>query len=543
MGVIYVNDQIYSSNGIPKGGNAGQALIKKTNFDLDLEWADVGGGGGGSLPSGGTQGQVLTKNSSAAGDASWQDVDGLPSGGTAGQALIKKSSTDGDADWEDVNSLPSGGTSGQVLTKNSATAGDASWKDVDGLPSGGTAGQVLKKNSATAGDASWADPLSLGETNSTAYAGDKGKANADHIGDLANLSTTEKTNLVGAINELDTSKEDVRELTMAQFEALSQAEKDNGTAYYVTDAAMGEKVGALGFTPIGTIISVMGTSAPANYLKCDGTVYKISVYPELANYFEQQFGSKDHFGGDGTTTFAVPDLQGEFLRGTGTNSNAGQGSGGNVGEHQDATEIPNTYYQFNARLVQYGAASNIGSDAYSIRTKNADASINDFSITTKHDFLETNNQGEVPAEDVSTHKSVRPTNTSVLYCIACRNIYVSTVDDRNIYSTTEKIVGEWIDGKPLYQKTFNATSPAAINTEGVIVSLDLNIDKIIDFNMLLVYNNYEFIPIGWQYGSGSFATTNVYGRATSDGLRMSVGVAGYTSCPVYATIKYTKTTD
>ena len=46
------------------------------------------------------------------------------------------------------------------------------------------------------------ESLALGETSSTAYAGDKGKANADHIGNLSSLSTTTKTDLVSAINEV-----------------------------------------------------------------------------------------------------------------------------------------------------------------------------------------------------------------------------------------------------------------------------------------------------------------------------------------------------
>ena len=46
--------------------------------------------------------------------------------------------------------------------------------------------------------------------------------------------------------------------------------------------------------------------------------------------------------------------------------------------------------------------------------------------------------------------TARPTNTSVLYCIATKDIYV---DARYDYRLTEKVVGTWIDGKPLYQKT------------------------------------------------------------------------------------------
>lgn len=65
-------------------------------------------------------------------------------------------------------------------------------------------------------------------------------------------------------------------------------------------------------SPIGTVISFMGTTAPAHYLVCDGTVYNIADYSALADFIQTQFGSKNYFGGDGTTTFAVPDLDNEF---------------------------------------------------------------------------------------------------------------------------------------------------------------------------------------------------------------------------------------
>ncbi|MDR0580200.1 MAG: hypothetical protein LBG21_06320 [Campylobacteraceae bacterium] len=49
------------------------------------------------------------------------------------------------------------------------------------------------------------DTLALGETSSTAYAGDKGKAATTAIGTLASLTTTVKTSLVNAINSLVTA--------------------------------------------------------------------------------------------------------------------------------------------------------------------------------------------------------------------------------------------------------------------------------------------------------------------------------------------------
>ena len=70
-------------------------------------------------------------------------------------------------------------------------------------------------------------------------------------------------------------------------------------------------------TPVGTIISFMGTSAPTNYLICDGTAYSITDYKKLSDHIAAQFGAVDYFGGDGVDTFAVPDLRGEFCAGRG----------------------------------------------------------------------------------------------------------------------------------------------------------------------------------------------------------------------------------
>ena len=188
-----------------------------------------------------------------------------------------------------------------------------------------------------------------------------------------------------------------------------------------------------GFTPVGVVISVMGKTAPLNYLVCDGTVYNIADYPELAAYFARQFDVCNYFGGNGTTTFAVPDLRGEFLRGTGTNSHTNQGSGADVGTHQDGTEIP--------QIVG-------GSGKVYISDTNSQNGIK------KPDSMISNTSYVGGASGTSGSASyafntIRPTNTSVLYCIAYKNIFV---DEGCNYSTDEKVVGTWTDGKPLYQK-------------------------------------------------------------------------------------------
>ena len=61
--------------------------------------------------------------------------------------------------------------------------------------------------------------------------------------------------------------------------------------------------------PIGSIISYLGNEPPKGYSVCDGKEYQIADHSQLAAFFEKEFGSKNHFGGDGTSTFAVPDFR------------------------------------------------------------------------------------------------------------------------------------------------------------------------------------------------------------------------------------------
>ena len=161
-------------------------------------------------------------------------------------------------------------------------------------------------------------------------------------------------------------------------------------------------------SPIGEIIAYMGTSAPEYFLECDGTVYNISDYPYLADQIKKEFGSYNKFGGNGTTTFAVPDLRGEFLRGRGTNSHTKQGNGASVGTHQDATALP-YYYKFldNSKYgVQYDGPSTTS------LISNAD-------YTVIGDGYYSNIYQDVGGaySNLNLTFTTRPTNTSLLYAI------------------------------------------------------------------------------------------------------------------------------
>jgi len=62
--------------------------------------------------------------------------------------------------------------------------------------------------------------------------------------------------------------------------------------------------------PTGTIIAFADDAAPTGYLECDGSAVSRSTYSALFAVVGTTWGA-----GNGSTTFNVPDLRGEFLRG------------------------------------------------------------------------------------------------------------------------------------------------------------------------------------------------------------------------------------
>ena len=162
-------------------------------------------------------------------------------------------------------------------------------------------------------------------------------------------------------------------------------------------------------TPVGTVISyIIASTPPEGYLSCDGSIYKISEYPKLAEAIKKGSGSYDYFGGDGVTTFAVPDLRGEFLRGTGT-ANRNTGTGGNVGVHQEATSFASGYATSdNGNLyLPYNTSKTYVPQNYD-RISSDSTKTSVFIRSTLENNLYRSTVGMI---------TTRPTNTSVLYCI------------------------------------------------------------------------------------------------------------------------------
>lgn len=61
--------------------------------------------------------------------------------------------------------------------------------------------------------------------------------------------------------------------------------------------------------PVGTHLAGEWGAAPAGFVLSDGAVLNISAYPALAAHYAATYGASNHHGGNGTTTFAVPDTR------------------------------------------------------------------------------------------------------------------------------------------------------------------------------------------------------------------------------------------
>lgn len=161
--------------------------------------------------------------------------------------------------------------------------------------------------------------------------------------------------------------------------------------------------------PVGTVISYMGEKAPEHYLLCDGHEYAVGDYPELEAWMVDEYGTVNKFGGTPGNTWKVPDLRGEFIRGTGTNGHANQGNGADVGEHQDSTYL--------SGQVAFGA-SNAQNTMYAMSGSQPWATSNNWDRSETEVFSGTLARTiATPTAGRQSSGTLRPTNTSVNFCI------------------------------------------------------------------------------------------------------------------------------
>lgn len=123
----------------------------------------------------------------------------------------------------------------------------------------------------------------------------------------------------------------------------------------------------------------------------------------------------------------------------------------------------------------------------------------------------------------------------------------------SIYSTSEKVVGCWTDGRPVYQKTIAVTTPTTITgtATNADFSVGATISTVVDFEGWFVrdgmyYKMFDGAPNTAQ--PANYMRLRVTSNALSTSsdrnkVRITNTSADWSGLSGYVTVKYTKTTD
>ena len=160
-------------------------------------------------------------------------------------------------------------------------------------------------------------------------------------------------------------------------------------AYYATyqPNELGELQKVVINAGVGFCLPFYGTEAPPGTLACDGSEISREAYKELFAVLGTKAGA-----GDGSTTFNLPDLRGQFVRGTG-------GIAAALGIEQPATAI--------GIYCRGGNSSSVA-----IQAQDYDGNVQ-MANTATYNYYPASWR---PSTDFSAY-IVRPVNVALLWCI------------------------------------------------------------------------------------------------------------------------------
>lgn len=142
------------------------------------------------------------------------------------------------------------------------------------------------------------------------------------------------------------------------------------------------------FAPVGSIVAMATRVVPAGYLECNGNTVSRTTYADLFSKIGTTFGT-----GDGSTTFNLPDLRGEFIRGF--DSGRGVDPNRGFGQWQD-----DTFKAHSHNIVNIAGSDGVPDTGVTVGEMISDGTYNDSYRTTTNGWTET-----------------RPRNVALMYVI------------------------------------------------------------------------------------------------------------------------------
>ncbi|QDP60426.1 MAG: putative tail fiber protein [Prokaryotic dsDNA virus sp.] len=172
--------------------------------------------------------------------------------------------------------------------------------------------------------------IATARTNLSVYS--KAEADAAYVRKANNLSdltsaATARTNLnVYAKTDLYTRTESDARYVNSAGDTMTGKLTLDGDPTSALHAVTKQYVD-VSLAPIGSVVAMATSTLPSGYLKCNGAAISRSTYSDLFATIGTTFGA-----GNGSTTFNLPDLRGEFIRGW--DDSRGIDSGRNFGSQQ-----------------------------------------------------------------------------------------------------------------------------------------------------------------------------------------------------------------
>lgn len=118
-----------------------------------------------------------------------------------------------------------------------------------------------------------------------------------------------------------------------------------------------------------------------------------------------------------------------------------------------------------------------------------------------------------------------------------KNNLVEAINEAKLenYSTTETVIGKWIDNKPLYRKVLNIGSHDWNEAAYTFAHYISNLDVVIKNQWIGFHNNK------WYYSWDNLTSNNIVANSTD--VIINCNSSGVTFQQNYIILEYTKTTD
>ena len=252
----------------------------------------------------------------------------------AAAALTAASNAVAFTPYANVAAIPGSPSNNDYIEVLNAT-GIESFSPLAGMPSGfvGDSGLAVRLKYTTSGSTwNWVNYIA-------------NDAESRYLKDQA--GTVDATNL--ASNAVTTAKITDANVTTAKIADANVttakiADANVTTAKLADGAVTAAKIAGGAGVPSGAVFYFAANSAPSGYLEANGAAISRTTYAALFAVVGTTFGT-----GDGSSTFNLPDLRGEFLRGW--DNGKGTDSGRTFGSFQDHQ------LQSHNHTEQYGANS------------------------------------------------------------------------------------------------------------------------------------------------------------------------------------------